>query len=62
MTAAVEECGNMLVGACHSNEEVVVLKDYQYQGILNQLAERVEEWDSDKCPVIRLVLYTFEAP
>ena len=55
MTAAVEECGNMMVGACNTEEEVVVLKDLQYQGILNQLAEHVKEWDSEKCPVTKQV-------
>ena len=53
MSAAVEECGNMMVGACNTEEEVVVLKDLQYQGILNQLAEHVKEWDSEKCPVTK---------
>ena len=53
MTAAVEECGNMMVGACNTEEEVVVLKDFQYQGIINQLAEHVKEWDSEKCPVTK---------
>ena len=53
MTAAVEECGNMMVGTCNTQEEVVELKDFQYQGILNQLAEQVKEWDSEKCPVIK---------
>jgi len=56
MTAAVEECGNMMVGTCNTEEEVVVLKDLQYQGILNQLAEHVKEWDSEKCPVTKAYL------
>jgi len=56
MTAAVEECGNMMVGTCNTEEEVVVLKDFQYQGILNQLAEQVKEWDSEKCPVTKAYL------
>jgi len=53
MTTAVDECGNLLIGTCNTEEEVVVMKDSQYQGILNQLAEQVKEWDSDKCPVIQ---------
>merc|ERR1712106_322830 len=53
MTAAVEDCGNILAGHCNSVEEVTVIKDYQFQGILNQLASAVEEWDSEKCPAVK---------
>jgi len=53
MTEAVDECGNMLVGTCNTEEEVLVMKDYQYEGILNQLATKVKEWDSEKCPAVK---------
>jgi len=53
MTAAVEDCGNNMIGQCNTEEEVTEMKDYQFQGILNQLATGVHEWDSEKCPVVK---------
>jgi len=53
MTAAVEECGNMLIGECNSLEEVNSNKDHQLKGILMQLQTSIEEWDSEKCPAVK---------
>jgi len=53
MTAAVEDCTMILIGPCNTEEEVTRMKDYQFQGILNQLATNVEEWDSAKCPAVK---------
>merc|ERR1711875_175398 len=53
MTAAVEECTKTLIGHCNSEEDVTSMKDYQFQGILNQLASTVNEWDSAKCPAVK---------
>jgi len=53
MTAAVEDCGNTLVGECNSEEDVNEMKDQQLKGILHQLQTSVEEWDSEKCPAIK---------
>ena len=53
MTAAVEDCGNMLVGDCNTEEEVTGMKDHQLKGILAQLQYSVQEWDSNKCPPVK---------
>jgi len=54
MTAAVEVCGNMLMkDGCNTQEEVDEMKDHQMEGILHQLQQSVEEWDTDKCPVVK---------
>jgi len=53
MTAAVEECSKTLIGHCNTEEEVTSMKDYQFQGVLNQLATTVNEWDSEKCPAVK---------
>jgi len=63
VTAAVEECGNELIGDCYSEEEVTRKKDAQLDGKLEQLSESISEWDSDKCPVIKAHLVrTNKAP
>ena len=53
MTAVVEGCGNLMVGTCYTEEEVGKFKDSQFQGIINQLADYIKEWDSEKCPVTK---------
>merc|ERR1711915_985597 len=54
MTSAVEDCGNMLMkDGCNTQEEVNEMKDHQMEGILHQLQQSVEEWDTDKCPVVK---------
>jgi len=53
MTAAVEDCGNQLIGECNTAEEVTTMKDHQLKGILAQLQTTVAQWDSSKCPAIK---------
>jgi len=53
MTAAVEDCGNKLVGECKTEEEVTARKDEQLKAVLVKLESSVAEWDSDKCPPIK---------
>ena len=53
MTAAVEDCGNLLIGDCNTEEEVTMMKDHQLKGILSQLKSSVQEWDSEKCPPVK---------
>merc|ERR1711915_1099007 len=54
MTSAVEDCGNMLMkDGCNTQEEVNEMKDHQMEGILHQLQQSVEVWDTDKCPVVK---------
>jgi len=53
MTAAVEDCGNQLIGECNTAEEVTTMKDHQLKGILAQLQTSVKQWDSSKCPAIK---------
>merc|ERR1719154_43906 len=52
-TAAVETCGNKLIGECNTEEEVNANKDHQLTGILVQLQSSVREWDNDKCPAVK---------
>merc|ERR1719474_2503938 len=50
MTAAVEDCGDMLVGKCHTCKEVTKMKDEQMRRVLEKVKSSVTAWDSDKCP------------
>merc|ERR1719356_526970 len=53
MTAAVEECGDKLVGACNTCEEVTVMKDEQLKKVLQNVKSSVKEWDTNKCPATK---------
>jgi len=53
MTAAVEDCGNKLIGDCNTEDDVTAMKDEQLKSILEQLQQSVDEWDSDKCPAVK---------
>jgi len=53
MTAAVEECGNKLIGDCNTEEDVTNMKDEQLRVIIGQLETSIEEWDSEKCPPVQ---------
>eukprot|EP00091_Calanus_sinicus_P010705 TRINITY_DN2469_c0_g1_i4.p1 TRINITY_DN2469_c0_g1~~TRINITY_DN2469_c0_g1_i4.p1 ORF type:complete len:177 (+),score=51.30 TRINITY_DN2469_c0_g1_i4:162-692(+) len=53
MTAAVEDCGNKLVGECKTEEEVTARKDEQLKNVLVKLKSSIAAWDSDKCPAIK---------
>jgi len=53
MTAAVEDCGNKLIGDCNTEDDVTAMKDEQLKSILEQLQQSVDEWDSEKCPAVK---------
>merc|ERR1712126_141818 len=53
MTAAVEECGDKLVGECDTCEEVTNMKDEQLKKVLKNVKSSVKEWDSNKCPATK---------
>jgi len=53
MTAAVEECGDELIGDCYSEEDVINMKDHQLKNVLEVLEKSVEEWDTDKCEAVK---------
>merc|ERR1719356_2087664 len=53
MTAAVEECGDKLVGTCNTCEEVTALKDEQLKKVLKNVKSSVKEWDTNKCPATK---------
>jgi len=52
VTAAVEECGNTLIGECMTEEQVNTEKDRQIVSVLEGLSSN-EEWDSEKCPTVK---------
>eukprot|EP00090_Calanus_glacialis_P004220 TRINITY_DN13121_c0_g1_i1.p1 TRINITY_DN13121_c0_g1~~TRINITY_DN13121_c0_g1_i1.p1 ORF type:complete len:187 (-),score=48.60 TRINITY_DN13121_c0_g1_i1:438-998(-) len=53
MTAAVEDCGNKLIGDCKTEKEVTDRKDEQLKNVLVKLKSSIADWDSDKCPAIK---------
>merc|ERR1712098_769005 len=53
LTATVEDCYGKMIGDCHTEEEVNELRDEVIPGVLKQLSESDEEWDSEKCPVVK---------
>merc|ERR1719378_1439054 len=53
MTAAVEGCGDKLVGECKTCEEVTALKDEQLKKVLKNVKSSVKEWDTNKCPATK---------
>jgi len=53
ITATIEECTNQLVGDCATEEDVIDMKDGQMEGLLEQLSDTIQEWDSEKCPAIK---------
>ena len=48
-----KECANKLIGECNTEEDVTALKDTQIESIIRLLEAQVEDWDSDKCPVVK---------
>merc|ERR1712212_991048 len=52
VTAAVEDCGNTLIGECMTEEQVNTEKDRQIVSVLKGLSSN-EEWDSEKCPPVK---------
>merc|ERR1719300_862532 len=53
MTAAVEGCGDKLVGECNTCEEVTAMKDEQLKKVLKNVKSSVNEWDTNKCPATK---------
>merc|ERR1712240_285211 len=53
LTASVEDCYAKLIGDCATEEDVNDMRDQTIPGVLGQLAESMEEWDSEKCPVVK---------
>merc|ERR1712142_676317 len=53
LTASVEDCYGKLIGDCATEEDVNELRDQALPGVLGQLSESTEGWDSEKCPVVK---------
>merc|ERR1712042_421797 len=53
LTASVEDCYGKLIGDCATEEDVNDMRDQAIPGVLGQLSESMEEWDSEKCPVVK---------
>merc|ERR1719334_792355 len=53
LTATVEDCYGKLIGDCNTEVDVNDMRDQVIPGVLQQLSETVEEWDSEKCPVVK---------
>merc|ERR1719347_885870 len=53
LTASIEDCYGKLIGDCATEEDVNDMRDQAIPGVLGQLAESMEEWDSEKCPVVK---------
>merc|ERR1719244_2019839 len=53
MTAAVEGCGDKLVGECNTCKEVTAMKDEQLKKVLKNVKSSVKEWDTNKCPATK---------
>merc|ERR1711979_162602 len=53
LTASIEDCYGKLIGDCATEEDVNDMRDQAIPGVLGQLSESMEEWDSEKCPVVK---------
>merc|ERR1719481_2163834 len=53
LTATIEDCYGKMIGDCATEEEVNEMRDQTLPGVLGQLSESNEEWDSEKCPVVK---------
>merc|ERR1711872_236861 len=53
LTESVEICGNKMVGACGTQEEIDEEKDDQLKVALAQIEKHISSWDSEKCPVVK---------
>jgi len=54
ITASVEDCGNEMIGNCYSVEEVNTKKHQQIMKVLEVIKRNIKEWDSRKCPAVRV--------
>ena len=53
LRVALKDCGDNLVGECKTAEDILALKDQQYERVLVQVLASVKGWDSDKCPAVK---------
>merc|ERR1712098_8463 len=53
LIATIEVCYGKLIGDCNTEEEINELRDQALPGVLEQLSDSIEEWDSEKCPVVK---------
>merc|ERR1719450_1142715 len=53
LTATIEDCYGKMIGDCATEEEVNELRDEVIPGVLEQLSESDEKWDSEKCPAVK---------
>merc|ERR1712168_607956 len=53
LTASIEDCYGKLIGDCATEEDVNDMRDQAIPGVLGQLSGSMEEWDSEKCPVVK---------
>merc|ERR1711872_904402 len=53
LTASIEDCYGKLIGDCATEEDVNDMRDQAIPVVLGQLSESMEEWDSEKCPVVK---------
>merc|ERR1719419_2029067 len=59
LTAAIEGCGDKMIGECYTCEEVTATTDEQMKWVLQQVQLLVNEWDSSKCPAAKYVMNLF---
>merc|ERR1719392_527580 len=53
LTATIEDCYGKMIGDCATEEDVNELRDEVIPGVLEQLSESDEKWDSEKCPAVK---------
>jgi len=51
---AIQGCGNLLPGACFTQEQVDEKKDAEIASILKSLESQIPNWDTSKCPAVTL--------
>merc|ERR1711928_334681 len=53
LQASVQDCGDILLGECNTEEKVAEIKDNQIRGTLKNLETSIHHWDSEKCPAVK---------
>merc|ERR1711942_331117 len=53
ITETVEVCGGEILKDCMEEELLTSYMDEQYKNTLGNVLDNVENWDSDKCPVVK---------
>jgi len=56
ITQSVDECGQMLIGECNSEEKVIEMKDSQIANFEKRLSTGDDLWESEKCPTVKAYL------